>query len=260
MRHINNRHLRRLVDVSQAENAKAECDGLDAVARGGYIDANGDSWSYLKPGLWQLGSMKCWYSEALLQEQEGHVEHFRPKKKLHGAKHGGYWWRAFDWTNMRLSHPTSNIRRRDYLTGEVAGKGSYFPVKNEQFRAADEASEINEQPVLLDPTVATDCKLLAFDSSNGRPVPRYSEEQDCWKFKRADQSINYYHLDEGTWNFKRKDLMDEVAVLCDRILSSDEQDIEELIEELLAYSEPHEEFISASEQVILEKGLLEKIA
>jgi hypothetical protein len=175
MRHINNRHLPRLTNTAQADNAKAACDALPENQRSDYIDDNGDCWTYLRPSLWQLGGMKCWYSEAQIQEQEGQVEHFRPKKRLHGVRHAGYWWRAFDWTNMRLSHPTSNIRRTDYITGEVAGKGSYFPVRDEANRAIDDVGEAAEEPVLLDPAVATDCKLLSFDSSNGRPVPRFSD-------------------------------------------------------------------------------------
>ncbi|MEW8293962.1 MAG: hypothetical protein AB2562_17935 [Candidatus Thiodiazotropha sp.] len=262
MRYINIRHLRRLVDVTQADNAKATCNGLPANQRSGYIDNNGDCWTYLKPGLWQLGGMKCWYSEAHLQEQEGQVEHFRPKKKLHGAHHAGYWWRAFDWTNMRLSHPTSNLRRKDYLTGEAAGKGSYFPLRNEAARAADEAGEAVEEPVLLDPTIPADCKLLTFDTSNGKPIPRFSKEDDEWKNYRAEESINYYHLNEGTWNFKRKDLMDEVAVLCDKLVKSeaDGENSDPLIDELFEYLEPHAEFTSAAKQVIREKGLLELVA
>lgn len=262
MRYINNRHLPRLVNTQDADDTKTECEGLGPKARKEYIKEHGDCWTHLRPALWQLGNMKCWYSESLLQEQEGHVEHYRPKNRLHGAAHQGYWWRAFDWTNMRLSHPTSNIRRKDYLTGEAAGKGSYFPLREGCVRATDEPSEANEQPVLLDPTSPTDCKLLSFDTSNGKPIPRFDDKEDAWKYYRAQESINYYHLDEGTWNYKRKDLIDEVSVLCDKLLKVEESggNSDELIEELIKYLEAHAEFISASKQVIREKGLLELVA
>ena len=115
--------------------------------------------------------------------------------------------------NLRLAHPTVNIRREDYLTREQAGKGSYFPLCDEAQRANAPADETNEHPLLLDPIDANDCKLLCFDASTGRPIPRYSKEEDEIKFKRAKASIDFYHLKEGTWNYKRKDLMDDVSVL-----------------------------------------------
>jgi hypothetical protein len=219
----------------------------------------------LRSSLWTLGCAKCWYSEATLQQQEGHVEHFRPKKRLSGVRHSGYWWRAFDWTNLRLAHPTVNRRITDYLSGKKAGKGGYFPLRYEGQRADCKEDEMNEEPALLDPTNAQDCKLLCFDSENGKPVPRHSKEQDEWRHERAVLSIAYYHLDEGTWNYKRKDLMDEVGLLCDRLIQIAAQDpidrneYDHFIDELLQYLDPFSEFSSAAWQVVREKGLLEQV-
>ena len=116
--------------------------------------------------------------------------------------------------------------------------------------------------VLLDPINPSDCKLLTFDTSNGKPIPRFSKEDDEWKNYRAEESINYYHLDEGTWNYKRKDLMDEVSILCDKLIESEQEggNSDPLIDELVQFLEPHAEFITAAEQVIREKGLLELVA
>ena len=105
------------------------------------------------------------------------MEHFRPKRRLSGAGHSGYWWGAFDWTNLRLAHPTVNRRVTDYLSGKKAGKGCYFPLRDEEQRAECKEDEINEEPILLDPMRAQDCKLLCFDSENGKPVPRYSKNK-----------------------------------------------------------------------------------
>lgn len=219
----------------------------------------------MRNALWALGSCKCWYSEAQLQEQQGHVEHYRPKRRLHGAGHAGYWWRAFDWSNLRLAHPTVNIRVTDFLTGKKAGKGSYFPLADEEHRATDEAQEGQEVPLLLDPAVAADCTLLCFDLTSGRPIPRYSEAEDELRCRRARASVDYYHLDEGTWNKNRKDLMDDVQVLCDRILEAARKgpaartDFDQRVGELLQYIDPFAEFSSAAYQVALEKGVLEHV-
>jgi len=268
MRYVDKRQLRRLVDLTDIDNAKAEILTLPECDRGDFIDNNGTRWSALKLGLWQLGNMKCWYSEDELQEQQGHVEHFRPKKKPHGLNgepHHGYWWRAFDWNNYRLSHPTSNVRIKDYLTGKKVGKGAYFPLKIGDTRATSEVQERLENPVLLDPTVAGDCRLICFDTNSGKPLPTFSKEQDEWKNQRAVESIAYYHLDEGTWNYKRKDLMDDVSKLCERLIqaeSEDERDqnrCDELTDELISYIDQHQPFTAACLQVIRENGLLEAV-
>ena len=266
MRYVNNKHLQRFADLTEIDAAKAEIAGkATADERSDYIDHrdNKAKWSALREALWTLGCAKCWYSEATLQQGEGHVEHFRPKKRLSGAKHSGYWWRAFDWTNYRISHPTSNKRVTDYLTGKKAGKGGYFPLEDEATRAKSAAEEANENPVLLDPTNPRDCKLICFDTENGKPVPRFSKDEDKWRNQRAEDSIEYYHLNEGTWNFKRKDLMDDVGKLCDRIVDNAQGDrdaYEEMMDELLGYIESFAEFSSAALQVVREKGLLEHIA
>lgn len=134
MKYINNRHLRRFANLTEIEAAKEELILLQEGDRGEYINNNEAKWAALRTSLWTLGCAKCWYSEATLQQQEGHVEHFRPKKRLSGVRHSGYWWRAFDWTNLRLAHPTVNRRITDYLSGKKAGKGgiSRFEMKGSE--------------------------------------------------------------------------------------------------------------------------------
>jgi hypothetical protein len=266
MRYIDKSQLPRLKDLTDINNAKAEIDALQDDERNAFIDANGARWSALKSEFWVLGNMKCWYSEAVLQRQEGHIEHYRPKKKPHGLNgvaHPGYWWRAFDWTNYRVSHPTSNVRIKDYLTGVTVGKGAYFPLKQGDIRALNEATENLENPVLLDPTVKGDCRLICFDTNDGKPLPTFTKEQDDWKNQRAVDSIAYYHLDEGTWNYLRKDLMDDVNKLCERLLEAetdpdrDQDKCDELTDELIGYIDEHKPFTAACIQKIRENGLLE---
>ncbi len=264
MRFIQLNQLPRLGDPTVAEKAKQDILALqaDEDARSQFIDGNPDKYGYLRGPLWQLGSMKCWYSEAKLQHQTGHVEHFRPKKKVAKVQHCGYWWDAFDWTNLRLAHPTVNVRVTDYQTGKLAGKGTYFPLKDESKRATDKVTESNEEPVLLDPTVAQDCRLLCFELSSGRPIPTFKKEDDEWSFQRADLSIDFYHLDEGTWNVDRKDLIDETGKLCDSLVAAkvalphDADLYEELATALIERINHFAEFSSVAIQVAREKGVL----
>lgn len=270
MRAIDKSQLTRIADLTAIKKANRDITELSEDDRKLFIDnkRNQKLWSNLKEALWNLGNMKCWYSEAELQEPEGHVEHFRPKKKPHGLNgenHCGYWWRAFDWENYRLSHSTSNLRRKDYLTGKMLGKGSYFPLREGDVRAMCRDQEAGEHPVLLDPTVPKDCKLISFDTYDGTPIPTYSEEEDNWRHLRAKQSIDYYHLDEGTWNYKRKDLIDDVNKLCQRLLEAetaperDQDKCDELTNELIGYIDEHRPFTAACVQTIKENGLLEMV-
>lgn len=264
MKPVNIKHLRRKADLAAIEKANNDIFAFkdDEDARSKFIDDEAEAYRALRDALWHLGSMKCWYSEAKLQQQQGHVEHFRPKKKIAKVAHTGYWWDAFDWTNLRLAHPTVNVRVTDYLTGKLVGKGTYFPLRDEAQRATDKAGEINELAVLLDPTVIGDCRLLSFDLSSGRPIPRFKRDEDEWKFQRADLSIDFYHLDEGTWIVDRKDLIDETSELCDELIAvaaavpRDIERYELLVADLLERVDHLAEFSSVALQVLYEKGVL----
>lgn len=267
MRFVKLNQLPKLVNLDDLKQACKDIAGVagDDTKRKKFIQDNASLWTALRHALWNLNGCKCWYSEAIIQADQGHVEHYRPKNSVAGESHTGYWWRAFEWRNYRLAHPTVNIRVTDYLTGQLAGKGTYFPLKPGCSRACCAADEASEEPVLLDPTIATDCRLLCFDLTSGCPVPRYSREKDEWRFTRASESIRYYHLDEGTWNVNRKDLIDEVNVLCDRIeklakgLPGTRDDYEMSLGELTAYLSHLAEFSSVASQVVLERGLLEDL-
>lgn len=267
MKLVKIKQLPRLADRAAIEKANQDILALQAngAALSKFIDDNADKYSALREALWHLGSMKCWYSEAKLQQQQGHVEHFRPKKKVAKVQHCGYWWDAFDWTNLRLAHPTVNVRVTDYLTGQLAGKGTYFPLRDEAQRAIDKAGEVNQEAVLLDPTIVGDCRLLSFDLSSGRPIPRYTKEEDEWKFQRADLSIDFYHLAEATWTVDRKDLIDETAKLCDELIAvaaavpSDVERYEVLVADLVERVDHLAEFSTVAMQVLYEKGVLNAV-
>jgi 5-methylcytosine-specific restriction endonuclease McrA len=148
MRPIEHRQLRKAANLTQLNESNAAIATVAENDRRTFIDEHEAECSAIRGALWAIGQMKCWYSEASLQQPEGQVEHYRPKRRLSGAGHGGYWWRAFDWTNLRLAHPTVNRRKTDYLTGKRVGKGSYFPLRQEANRAKSLAEEVNEEPHL----------------------------------------------------------------------------------------------------------------
>lgn len=263
MRPIDNAHLVRAANVATLNASNAAIANVGEAARNDFINEHESECSAVRTGLWAVGCMKCWYSEAQLQEGEGHVEHYRPKKKLSGVAHYGYWWRAFDWQNLRLAHPTVNLRKTDYLTKRKVGKGSYFPLRDPNTRATNLAQEEYEEPLLLDPIIPADTRLLCFDETSGAPRPRHSKEENEWLFERADKSIDYYHLDEGTWNKDRADRMAAVRRICIQLEElavaepRDENAYNQKIDDIVSYINPFAEFSSACLQVVREMGLLE---
>lgn len=144
------------------------------------------------------------------------------------------------------------------------GKGSYFPLRDPTCRASTAAEEINEEPVLLDPVVPSDTLLICFDQPSGAPRARFAQTSNEWLHQRAVESIEYYHLHEGTWNAKRADLMAAVRKLCDQLEElaitrpQSESAYRQKLDEIVAYINPFAEFCTACLQVVQERGLLDQ--
>ncbi len=97
----------------------------------------------VKKALEALFCGKCAYCESKVVAQSHlEVEHFRPKKRVSDRPaHPGYYWLAYEWTNLYLSCKLCNGRYRDQPTreeptyGEAKGKYDQFPVEDESARA-----------------------------------------------------------------------------------------------------------------------------
>lgn len=271
MRFIDNRQLRRLHAIEEIEETQLKLNEVvDEKDRNQFLTDNATEYRKLSVGLWTLGCCKCWYSEATLIKSEAHVEHYRPQKRLcglpRGKRHNGYWWRAFDWRNLRYSHTVCNRRVTDHRTKKLKGKGSYFPVRDEANRATCAADEHREEPLLLDPTVAADCKLLCFNLVSGTPEPRYKREDDEWRHRRARESIDFYFLDEPDWDLARMDIVNEVNAICDKLngiiatAPLDQEEYDKLVGDLLRHTNAFAPFSSIALQAVREKSLLEELS
>jgi uncharacterized protein (TIGR02646 family) len=91
----------------------------------------------------RLFHSKCAFCESpLFQTAPAEIVHFRPKGSVtESPTHPGYWWLASDWNNLYLSCPDCNR----------IGKGSRFPLQDENQRAFEPGQESLEEPLLLDP-------------------------------------------------------------------------------------------------------------
>jgi hypothetical protein len=80
-------------------------------------------------------------------------------------------------------------------------------------RAAEECHDIGlESPLLLDPLVEGDPRLLYFED-DGRVVPTFLQTPDVLASTRAEVSIELYHLNHALITRARKRLHDKVAIL-----------------------------------------------
>lgn len=117
--------------------------------------------------LLALFNDKCAYCETTIgSNQPGDVEHFRPKgrvvddnfkpikvryRRWGEVDHPGYYWLAYDWDNLFPSCTDCN-RYRKHGTGADAGAGKAdrFPVEGP--RAYEPDTEVNEIPLLINPS------------------------------------------------------------------------------------------------------------
>ena len=134
---------------------------------------------------------KCAYCEcAVLAGGRGDIEHWRPKGAVAdwdwsqvrmttrdgtAIPHPGYYWLAFEWTNLLLSCALCN-QRVSGLNGAPFGKWTRFPVK--EYRAIAPGQESQEEPLLLNPLFDDPSDHLGVDSLGGL-VATTAEGQMC---------------------------------------------------------------------------------
>ena len=152
-------------------------------------------WIALRAPFEQLSFHKCWYTESKNPGTDDDVDHYRPKSSVHeDPAHSGYYWLAFEWTNLRLSCHRANRPRIHPTTGETGGKADHFPLLNEQSRARSPHDDLSlEEPALLDPTNAEDCQLLSF-SPNGEVALSPAFSGNAAAQTRLDASRLYLNL------------------------------------------------------------------
>lgn len=216
MRFIDIEQLRRLSLLPEKweEKAQAVAEEVRAAApgqRAAIIDKHADLWRDLGSALAHLSHGKCWYCESRQERSDNAVDHFRPKNRVAECEsHEGYWWLAFDWRNYRFSCTFCNSHRRHKEGGTSGGKHDHFPLLDEQARAFNETDDLRrENPLLLDPTCATDKLLLYFDDE-GRAQPRFSQAQRPVQFQRAEASIRLYHLNHADIVEARREMCREI--------------------------------------------------
>ncbi|HLP48665.1 MAG TPA: hypothetical protein VK469_22175 [Candidatus Kapabacteria bacterium] len=200
----------------RAEKALRDIENLPAAERKKEVDKS-RLWAELKESLAKLSNYKCWYCETKNVRDDYHVDHFRPKNNIKDSvQHQGYWWLAFSWDNYRYSCTFCNCHRKDSESEVVKGKGDHFPLVDESKRCFSRSDDLtNESPLLLDPVKRGDPCLIIF-RQDGNAHWKYSKEENEIAFRRAEKSIELYHLNEIRLVEVRKKLHRKIKTLIDQ--------------------------------------------
>lgn len=125
-----------------------------------------------RAALEKLFDGKCAYCEQKLDVQWD-VEHFRPKGRVHAhPTHPGYYWLAYEWSNLYPSCKACNQKLRDKplydepSAGAASGKADQFPLEDEATRAMKPGDAItDEKRLLIDPCQDNPARYFFFRSN-----------------------------------------------------------------------------------------------
>jgi uncharacterized protein (TIGR02646 family) len=180
---------------------------------------------YVKAALEKLFHDKCAYCEtSLTAAPDWDVEHFRPKGKVaERDDHPGYYWLAYEWTNLYPSCKPCNQRRRDpprwgdLRFAGTAGKAHQFPLGNETTRALAPEDDLDrEDRLLLDPCGADRPGEHLRFSVDGQVVPVAGS-------RMGQATVEVFHLRRRRLRDQRRQKIEAVIYLL-KLIGMKEQD------------------------------------
>lgn len=155
-------HIPDVLTGSRASDARNAIDDMiqQGVQPDSYdFDSNIYNGRGIKTQLVQDQNNKCAYCEITMAGDYGVVEHYRPKTgwkendsdQLHKP---GYYWLAYDWTNLLCSCDKCN---------SLARKGNLFPLRDPAMRDINNKDISNEVPLIINPTLEDPGQFLRFN-------------------------------------------------------------------------------------------------
>lgn len=143
---------------------------------------------------------KCAYCETYFQASSpAETEHFRPKGRVAGTDHRGYWWLASTWDNLlpacilcnrthrrRVAHEGMSRDQFEAANPTRVGKLDHFPVAGDFRACSPDDDHAREDALLIDPTtrdpgnhinwvVCLDLSLAAPTNTARNPDPHGEE-------------------------------------------------------------------------------------
>lgn len=171
----------------------------------------------------------CAYCEAETLGPE--VDHYRPKGSVQeDAKHPGYYWLAYEWTNLLPVCPTCNKK-----------KGTKFPIKSKRIYSPkiDGQKKLDRASLRADSEYLSSEKALLLHPEFDKPEQEFDLDKNGKLIalsQRAHETIECIKLNErDTLCIARKKILDDFAAECKRLLHSllCELDEEEPLEHII---------------------------
>lgn len=197
---------------------------------------------------------KCAYCEQLITtSQRGDIDHFRPKKgvldkdgkqaKVRGKDgklrdHPGYYWLAYDSTNLVLACIRCNQGNKQ-KDGTGYGKLDFFPVEGDY--ASKPGEEVKEKPLFMHPVHENPEPAFIFDEKTGIIGAVNNDPRALWCVERL--GLNRERLPE-----RRLSAYTNVSGLLEKVSNATIQDDDDLsrvkgaVDELLKAKKGANEF------------------
>ncbi len=175
------------------------CAAYEAGQREFNFDASVYGHPTIKEALIIAQHGKCCFCERKIGA-EGDVEHFRPKGGFRQGKRTrlekpGYYWLAYEWTNLLLACPICNQRF----------KQNYFPLRDPATRAVNHHGDLmQEEPLFINPAEVDPAEHIGFHQEVAYPIS---------DSKYAKATIEALGLNRPNLSEERRDYLAELSVL-----------------------------------------------
>lgn len=171
----------------------------------------------VRQALESLYHRKCAYCEGQINDGfRLQVEHYRPKDKLKDdAQHSGYYWLAYEWSNLLLACQRCNVKKSNHFPLDSIGARVAHPHADKQQWRVDSASLRAEHPLLLNPELDErfeDHFDFRPDGTLAPLTPRAKTTADLCDLNRENLVLARYKLLERAVD----DLLDQLDIFLEQ--------------------------------------------
>jgi len=184
----------------------------------------------VKEGLKEIYNNKCGYCESKDSASAAlQVDHYRPKKELKGdTGHTGYYWLAYEWTNLIYSCARCNRAKSSHFPLHIEGSRLGKPQNDRSEWLANSNTFKNEKPLLINPELDNPDEHLEFTrdgdvkEKTGSPMGMGQKSIDVYGLQREDLRIARKKLADLFNNFIR----DQLEMVYDKLKNGELKDKE----------------------------------
>ena len=202
--------------------------------------------------LWRYQHKKCCYCERIRDpKREPDVEHFRPKTEVDGVGKPGYWWLAYDWSNLFFSCKKCNQT-----------KLAQFPMVEGAHVRTPSGNVSTEKPVLPHPVDDNPEDFISF-RWEFEPLP-IAVPIGKDNLHRGERSITILGLDDGDIAEQRGRLLLTLKAVAAKMMAAehlmDKSQIKRAKREIMEATKAANEFAGFRRAFFRAEGLGEYVA